>query len=45
MHSKHYMQIKKWYEAGYWDETRVRAAVTKGLITAEECKEILNGGE
>ena len=33
-------KIKKYYEAGVWNEQRVRDAVAKGAITAEEFKEI-----
>ena len=33
-------KIKKYYEAGVWSEQRVRDAVSKSAITAEEFKEI-----
>ena len=33
-------KIKKYYDAGVWNEQRVRDAVAKGAITAEEFKEI-----
>ena len=33
-------KIKKWYKQGLWTEAMVRNAVTKGVITAEQFKEI-----
>ena len=33
-------KIKKYYETGVWNEQRVRDAVSKSAITAEEFKEI-----
>ena len=39
-HSKDFEQIKMWYLEGLWSKTRVRNAVMKGKITAEEYKEI-----
>ena len=33
-------KIKKYYEQGLWDEQRVREALAKGVITAEDFKEI-----
>lgn len=33
-------KIKKYYEAGVWSEHRVRDAVSKKAITAEQFKEI-----
>jgi uncharacterized XkdX family phage protein len=36
MHEK----IKSWYEKGYWSKAMVKNAVVKGIITAEEYKEI-----
>ncbi len=35
-----YEKIKKYYEASVWSEQRVRNAVSKGVITAEEFKKI-----
>ena len=35
-----YEKIKKYYDAGVWSEQRVRDAVAKGVITAEQFKEI-----
>ncbi len=35
-----YEKIKKYYELGMWSEQRVRDAVTKKVITAEQFKEI-----
>ena len=34
--SRMFDQIKKWYENGNWDISRVRQAVQHGKITAEE---------
>lgn len=33
-------KIKAWYEAGLWNEKRVRDAVEKGKITHEQFKAI-----
>ena len=35
-----YERIKKWYKQGLWTADMVRNAVTKGVITAEQFKEI-----
>ena len=35
-----YEKIKKYYDAGVWREQRVRDAVAKGVITAEQFEEI-----
>ena len=37
-------KIKKYYDAGVWDEQRVRDAVAKNVITAEEFKAITGKG-
>ena len=37
-------KIKKYYDAGVWDEQRVREAVAKNVITAEEFKAITGKG-
>ena len=37
-------KIKKYYEEGLWDEARVREAVAKNAITAEEFKAITGKG-
>ena len=37
-------KIKKYYEQGLWDEQRVREAVAKNVITAEQFKEITGKG-
>ena len=37
-------KIKKYYEQGLWDENRVREAVAKNVITAEEFKAITGKG-
>lgn len=38
--SKHYKLVKRNYDAGYWSIDRVRDAVGKGWITAEEFEDI-----
>ena len=35
-------KIKKWYAMGLWKETQVRQAVEKGVLSEEECAEILS---
>lgn len=35
-----YEKIKKWYDMGLWDKTKVRAAVEKGIISPEQYMEI-----
>ena len=35
-----YEKVKQYYDAGYWDVTRVRNAVRKQWITEEEYKTI-----
>ena len=37
-------KIKKYYESGVWSEKRVREAVAKNVITAEEFKMITGKG-
>ena len=37
-------KIKKYYDSGVWSEQRVREAVAKNVITAEEFKEITGKG-
>ena len=39
-----YEKIKHYYEQGLWDEQRVREAVAKNVITAEQFKEITGKG-
>ena len=36
-----YEKIKSNYEKGYWSASMVRMAVRKGVITQEQCDEIL----
>lgn len=36
--SEWFEKIKKYYQDGLWNETKVRNAVVKGKITAEEYK-------
>jgi hypothetical protein len=38
--SKHYKIVKRNYDNGFWDIDKVRDAVVKGWITAEEFQEI-----
>ena len=37
-------KIKRWYEIGVWTEQRVREAVAKNVITAEQFKAITGKG-
>ena len=37
-------KIKKYYEKGVWSEQRVREAVARNIITAEQFKEITGKG-
>lgn len=39
-HSKNYDKVRRYYSLKLWDEIRVRNAVVKGWITAEEFSEI-----
>ena len=38
--SKHFKKVKMYYDSGLWSIERVRNAVVKGWITAEEFKMI-----
>lgn len=38
--SKHFEMVKNYFDKGFWSMTRVRNAVVKGWITAEEFKTI-----
>lgn len=38
--SKHFKKVKGYYDSGLWSIERVRNAVIKGWITAEEYKDI-----
>lgn len=40
-----YGKIKKWYKQGLWTADMVNAAVSKGVITGEQAKEILQEDE
>ena len=42
-HSPNYEKVKGYYDAGLWDEKRVRIAVGK-WITEKEYEEITKGG-
>lgn len=39
--SANYEKIKNYYVNGFWDETRVRNMVVKGVITKEEYRLIV----
>ena len=39
-----YEKVKRWYELGLWSEQRVKNAVQKGAISAEEY-EAITGAE
>ena len=39
-HSKYFEKVKKYYDEGFWNDARVRNAVSKGWITEEEFVEI-----
>lgn len=41
--SPKYELVKRYYNQGLWNETRVRNAVKKGWITQQECDWILYG--
>lgn len=36
-----YDRILKWYKQGLWSKAKVADAVTKGIITADQYKEIV----
>ena len=38
-----YEKIKHWHEKGWWTAAMVAQAVTKGLITEEQYKQIVGG--
>lgn len=40
-----YEKVKRYYDSGLWSAKRVRDAVDKGWITAEEADEILHQEE
>ena len=37
-------KIKRWYELGVWDKSKVRDAVLKGVISEEQFKAITSKG-
>ncbi len=39
-HSKNYGKVRGYYDGGYWNEARVKNAVTKSWITEDEYEEI-----
>jgi hypothetical protein len=40
-----YERVKTYYESALWDKTRVRNAVVKGWITAEEYERIIEASD
>ena len=38
--SEKYVKVKSYFDAGVWNEAKVRNAVVKGWITAEEFRAI-----
>lgn len=40
-----YEKIKKWYEQGLWTAEMVQNAVEKGVITQDQCDEIIRSKE
>ena len=36
-------KIKKWFKQGLWTESMVKNAVTKGILTEDDYREIVNG--
>ena len=40
-----YEQVKRNYERGLWSVQMVQMAVRKGIITEDECDEILGEGD
>lgn len=40
MHSKHYEKVRSYWKEKLWNEAKVRKAVEKQWITAEEFREI-----
>lgn len=39
-YSRNYEKVKRYYDGGYWNETRLKNAVAKGWITGNEYEEI-----
>ena len=42
--SKHFEQVKEFFDKGVWSEEKVRAAVAKNWITASEFQTITGHG-
>lgn len=42
--SKHFAEIKKYFDSGVWSETKLREAVAKNWITAAEFQAITGKG-
>ena len=38
-----YEKIKKWYEQGLWSAGMVQDAVSKGVLTQKQARQILEG--
>ena len=45
MYSKNFEKVKKYFDGGYWNISRVKNAVEKGWIAEEEFTEITKGEE
>lgn len=44
MYSKHFAEVKRFFDAGVWSEEKVREAVAKNWITASEFQAITGKG-
>ena len=44
MYSKHFEEVKRYFDTGVWNEEKVRAAVDKNWINASEFQEITGHG-
>ena len=42
--SKHFEQVKEFFDKGVWNETKLREAVAKNWITAAEFQKITGHG-
>lgn len=42
-HSPRFETVKRYYERGLWDFSRLEAAVSRGWITKSEREEIIGG--
>lgn len=44
MYSKHFVEVKEFFDKGVWSEEKVREAVAKNWITAAEFQAITGKG-